>query len=215
MRRSQPFQIRSNDRMTMVGKTGSGKTAAAIKLAWNAFPDAVFYDMTGEEEGKLSAPVLRTIEEVEEALFPADPEEKLTKFVYSPEVPTYEGFEDLCRLCYEHRDIHLIADELMMVYQEGNTVRAVTEHHKKIMTNGRKKGVGMTGATQRPVNVPLVGLSEAEHIFVFKLKLGTDRDRMVKIMGEPARQARDLTDYRYVYDHDDLDEAVLCEPLDL
>lgn len=220
MSNSEPYEIRSNDRITAVGKTGSGKTAAIKHLVWDQFKtdDAVllvFYDMTGEEESSLNAPVLRTLDEVEEAIYPADPDEKLTTLVYSPEVPTYESFEDLCRMVYEHGNAHLIADELMMVYRDGNSVRPTTDHHLKILTNGRKKGVGMSGATQRPVNVPLESLSEAEHIFTFKLKLGTDRDRMKQIIGEPAADAMELHSYRYIYDHDKLDEPRQCQPLQI
>lgn len=218
MKHSEPYEVRSNDRVITVGKTGVGKTEALKELVWRAFKDdpdilTVFYDMTGKEEDDLQAPVLRTLDEVEEAIYPADPEEKLTALVYSPEVPTYEGFERLCELVYNHGDAHLIADELMMVYRDGNAVRSTTDHHLKIMTNGRKVGVGMSGATQRPVNVPLEAMSEAEHIFTFKLKLGTDRDRMKKIIGERAEQARELDPYWYIYDHDRLEAPEVCQPL--
>ena len=215
MSHSQPYRIRSNDRGFYVGKTGVGKSAAMIKLVWSQLKDAVYFDMTGEEEDDLNAPVLRTLDDVQQALYAEDEADHLTKFVYSPEVPTYEGFERLCRLVYEHRNIHLLADELMMVYRDGNSVRPTTDHHLKILTNGRKVGVGMSGASQRPVNVPLEAISEAEHIFTFKLKLPADRDRMAKVCGPTVDGALDLDRYWYYYDHDDLDEPQLCEPLDL
>lgn len=215
MSESEPHVIRSNDRVGLVGKTGVGKSEAAKKLVWEPLDDVVFYDMTGEEEAALDAPTLWTLEEVREALFPDDPEETLSRFVYSPEVPTIEGFEELCRLCYEFENIHLIADELMLVYRSGNSVKPTTDHHLKILTNGRKKGVGMTSATQRPVNVPLETLSESEHQLVFKLKLPKDRDRMAKIMGPAVDGATDLNRYWFYYDHDDLDEPQLCQPLEL
>jgi hypothetical protein len=212
---TEPYIIKANDRSFLVGKTGSGKSAAARVLVWEKLDDVVYYDMTGSEESELNAPVLRDLDQVREALYPPEGEEELTKFVYSPEVPTYDGFEELCRLIYNHGNIHLIADELMLVYRDGNSVRPTTDHHLKILTNGRKRGVGMTGATQRPVNVPLESLSESEHLFVFLLKLPADRDRMRKIMGPAVDDATDLPQYHFYYDHDQLQSPERNEPLDI
>lgn len=211
---SKPWKIRSNDRVFVVGKTGSGKSAAAQALVWSKLKDVIYYDMTGGEEAKLNAPVLRSLDDVETALY-GEGENHLTKLVYSPEVPSYDGFERLCELVYNHGNIHLIADELMMVYRQNNSVRPTTDHHLKILTNGRKRGVGMTGCSQRPVNVPLEAISESEHIFTFKLKLPDDRDRMTKVSGPLVDGALDLDRWWYYYDHDALDTPRKCQPLPL
>jgi DNA helicase HerA-like ATPase len=215
MSHSEPYRLRSNDRSFKVGKTGSGKSAAARTLVWEELKDVVYYDMTGDEEAKLNAPILRTLDDVEAALFPEDEEDHLTKFVYSPEVPSLDGFERLCELVYKHGNIHLIADELMAVYRtsSGGGSKPTTPHHLKILTNGRKRGVGMTGCTQRPVNVPLEAISEAEHIF--RLKLPKDRDTMKRVIGPRADEALDLDRWHYLYDHDQMDEPARQDPLDI
>lgn len=209
---SEPFTILSNDRIFLTGKTGVGKSTAAKRLIWGELKDVIYFDMSGEETG-LKAPVLSTLDDVQTALYPDNRDEHLTKFVYRPEMPSYEGFERLCELVYNHGNIHLIADELLLVYRENNSVRPTTDHHLKIMTNGRKVGVGMTGATQRPVNVPLESISESEHIFTFKLKLPKDVKRMEQVCGPVLGGARDLGRYEYYYDHDQLDDPQWCEPL--
>jgi hypothetical protein len=43
---------------------------------------------------------------------------------------------------------------------------------------GRERGVGVWTATQRPVNVPIITISESEHMFVFRLRHPDDRQRM-------------------------------------
>jgi len=208
----RPYTIRSNDRVFIVGKTSSGKSYAAQHLIWEELSDVVYYDMTGEESSKLAAPVLTELQQVERALY-AEGEDHLTKFVYSPEVPTLGGFERLCELVYEHRNLHLIADELMQVYRQDNSVKPTTDHHLKILTNGRKVGVGMTGATQRPVNVPLETISESEHVLTFRLKLPKDRDRMADICGPTVQDADELDRHHYYYDHDHMMAPDRCTPL--
>lgn len=210
MRSSEPFQINSNDRCAFVGKTGSGKTFAIKRLVWEPLDRVIFYDIKGREYQDLNAPVLETMDEVREALFPADESEELRKFVFRPRRPSFEQFDQLCQLVYERRNQHLIADELKTIYQGRGSL---SEFHNLIMTNGRSYGVGMSNATQRPKRIPIEALSEAEHVFTFKLKVRDDRDRMAGIYGDTADAARDLSGYRYIYDHDALQEPKVCQPL--
>ena len=210
MQPSKPYQILTNDRLVFVGKTGSGKTYACKNLVWNEMDHVIFYDIKGREYENLDAPVLETIDEVHEALFPDNDDEQLRKFVFRPRKPTFEQFDQLCQYVYERRDQHLIADELKTVYQGRS---ALSEYHNLIMTNGRSYGVGMSNNTQRPKRIPIEALSEAEHTFTFQLRIKDDRDRMAGIYGEKAEEARDLSGYRYIYDHAALDEPQICEPL--
>lgn len=210
MAESEPYTIQSNDRLAFVGKTGSGKTHACRKLVWEPLESVIFYDIKGREYKKLDAPVLNTLDQVHEALFPDNDDEQLRKFVYRPSKPTFEKFDRLCRLVYERRNQHLIADELKTVYQGRS---ALSEYHNLIMTNGRSFGVGMSNNSQRPKRIPIEALSEAEHTFTFQLRISDDRDRMAGIYGEKAEQSRDLSGYRYIYDHAALDEPVVQDPV--
>jgi len=211
MKPSQPWQIASNDRLFIPGKTGSGKTAAVKKLVLDPLDRVLFLDIKGREHRSIKHPVVHTLEDVHTALFAEDPDKRLDKFVFAPEKPTLDLFDDTCRLVYEKGNHHLIGDELKSVYHGAG----LTEHHNLIMTNGRDKGVGMTSTTQRPKRIPIEAISEAEHVLAFKLKTKTDRDRMGEVIGETAEELRSLDPYWYIYDHDRLDEPEVCTPLDL
>jgi hypothetical protein len=49
---------------------------------------------------------------------------------------------------------------------------------KILATQGRASNVGLWAATQRPSGVPLYLITEAQHYFIFNLKLPEDRERM-------------------------------------
>ena len=211
MKESKPWSIASNDRLFVPGKTGSGKTEAVKKLVLEPLDRVLFLDIKGREHRNLPLPVLRSIDDVHTSLFAEDPDDRLDKAVFTPEKPTIDLFDEVCRLVYQKGNHHLIADELKSVYHGSG----LTEHHNLIMTNGRDKGVGMTSTTQRPKRIPIEAISEAEHVLAFKLKTKTDRDRMEEVVGEAAGQLRSIDPWQFLYDHDRLDEPTICEPLDI
>lgn len=211
MKPSQPWQIASNDRLFIPGKTGVGKTAAVKHLVLDPLDRVLFLDIKGREHRSIRHPVVHDLDDVHTALFAEDPDRRLDKFVFAPERPDIDLFDEVCRLVYEKGNHHLIADELKSVYHGAQ----LTEHHNLIMTNGRDKGVGFTGTTQRPKRIPIEAISEAEHVLAFKLKTKTDRDRMEEVIGEKAAELRSIDPYWYIYDHDRLDAPEVCTPLDL
>lgn len=212
MKPPEPYEIRSNDRLFFVGKTGAGKTAAVKKLVWQPLDRVIFADIKGREYRDLNQPVLRSLDDVEVALHADDPDDRLDKFVFRPERIDVDEWDELCRLVYQKGNHHLIGDELKSVYHG----RGLSEHHNLLLTNGRDKGVGFTGTTQRPMRVPREAVSEAEHIFIFKLKDPDDQDRVAKVTaGELPTEPVNLPHYKYIYEHDGLEEPEENEPLDI
>jgi hypothetical protein len=214
MKPTQPYEIYSNDRITAVGKTGSGKTAAILALVWAVFDRVSFFDVKGTEhkEKNLQYPVLRTVDDVQQALFAEDPDNRLDKFVICLKRPTLDKFDRVCRLHFERGNCHLIADELKKIYHGSG----LTDAHNDILTNGRSRGVGMTGTSQRPMRIPREQLSETEHLFVFLLKDPDDADRVDSLTaGRLPVEPVSLDRYHYIYNHDYLDQPAHHEPLDL
>jgi len=213
---SDRVTIGSNDRLGFFGKTGSGKTYAAKRLVWEPLDRVIFHDWKAQEHESIDAPVLRTLDDVHEALFAESEEERLYKFVYVPEPGEHglEAWDELCRLVYEKGDFHLIGDEIKGVYQQGNSVRPVSDNHEKILTRGRSRGVGATNVSQRPKKVPMETISEAEHLFAFRLNLSDDRDRIGEIVGdEHVDQLARLNTGEFLYYFEEWDEPRVSEPI--
>lgn len=210
MKPSQPYRIASNDRLALVGKTGVGKTEAFKQLVWKGLPDVMFIDVKGREYRKMNGTVLRTLDEVHEALFPDNPEEELTKFIFVPETPDLDTVDDALGMAYKKGNIHVYLDEMKTVYHG----RKISYNHNLIMTNGRDKGVGMSSSTQRPMHCPREAFSESEHIMAFRLRDPDDRDRIESIMaGSLPADLLDLDRYHFIYDHEEFDNPELCQPL--
>lgn len=208
---SDTITIHSNDRVAVVGKTGTGKTHLVRKLIWDRFNSVVFYDWKWQHYREMNAPVVHTIEDVEEALT-GEPE--VPRLVYAPKRKGLDVWNYLCYLCWEHTNIHLIADELKGVYQQNGWVAGITDYHENIMTRGRQKGVGMTNVSQRPKGIPLETMSEAEHFFSFRLNMKDDRKRIGEIIGsENQHIPRELSGHEFLYYNTELDEPKICSPL--
>lgn len=213
---SERVSISSNDRISVLGKTGSGKSYLARKLIWSPLDRVIFHDWKEQEYENLNAPVLRSLDDVHEALFAESEEERLYKFVYVPPAGEHglDAWDELCRLVYEKGDFHLIGDEIKGIYQKGNSVRPVSDHHEKILTRGRSRGVGMTNLSQRPKKIPMECMSESEHLFAFRLNLGDDRKRLGEIFGsEHEDRLRELDSHRFLYYKIGMDEPKECPPI--
>lgn len=199
---SDRVSIGSNDRISVVGKTGSGKTYLSKSLIWEPLDRVVFHDWKAQEHEDLNAPVLRTLDDVHEALYSEREQERVYKFVYVPPAGEHglDAWDELCRLVYEKGDMHLIGDEIKGIYQQGGSVRGISDHHERILTRGRSRGVGITNLSQRPKKVPMECLSEAEHVFAFRLNLEDDRSRLGEIFGsEHGERLRELDQYKFLY----------------
>lgn len=208
---SEPWKIRVQDRLTACGKTRSGKTTAVKKLVWDALHPVIFWDVKKQESDDLNAPVLTSIEQAEEALFPDDPSERVRRFVFRGDA-TIETLERLCEMVYKLGNQHLIVDELLSLYDS----TSMGHWHKKLTVEGAGRDAGITNCTQRPKGVPMASLSEAEHILCFYLRQPDDRDRMADLCGELDGEAiKRLDRYQFVYDHESFRQSKICDPLDI
>lgn len=176
------------DRATFVGQTGSGKTFLAAQLC-STRPFVVVYD----PKGRIDWPgyVLHT--RLESCVREAAP-----RIIYRP---TYEDVRDPVEVdkffewIYLRHNTTLYVDELYAIAR-GDIYPL---HYGACLTRGRELGVETWTATQRPAYIPGISLSEAEHLYVFKLKLGRDQQKIEEQTGIAPDAIRALPKWQFFY----------------
>jgi hypothetical protein len=172
----------------MVGKTGTGKTTLARNLL-----DAYTYVCVHDAKGMLAWPGYRLYRTVAEVVRAREP-----RIIYRPtayELRDPKAQQTFFHFIYLRRNTLLYVDEAYGV-TSGNQLPPA---YHACVTRGRERGIGVWTATQRPARIPLVILSEAEHCYLFRLRLERDRRRIEEEWGIPNAQQGRLEEHAFIY----------------
>ena len=173
------FQINGADRVFICGKTGSGKTylsrhlLASLNRLIVLDGKGTLKDWNLEPYNRDSMRKLRTGQDVRIRALP-DLRDQPQEF-----------FRRVLREAFEAGNVTVYIDELYSVVPPGTLA---PPELWACYTRGREFGVGVWSATQRPVWVPLVALSESEHFFMFRLSLQEDRGRLAAFLGREVEE---------------------------
>jgi hypothetical protein len=85
--------------------------------------------------------------------------------------------------CYAGGNVTVYIDESYGVTDPGSKP---SRNLTSLWTRGRELGVGAWASSQRPSWVPLFEISEADHLFTFRLSLEEDRRRIAAFVGPEA-----------------------------
>lgn len=189
------MQIKSNDRIFVAGKTGVGKTVFVKRILYPQYPHRVFWDTKLEASDLLiSSALARTPDELKTLI-----KHGKVSILYQPRNTSSDDFNNVCRIIYEQGNFTLIVDEVTAI----SSPSWIEPWHKDILMRGRSKGVGIINITQRPRACHNTILSEAEHAFIFRLKLDTDIEKMKNIFSKEWRDMLPtLPYYSCIYSND-------------
>lgn len=190
-----PVTIKNTDRVFACGKTGSGKTYLMRQLT-HSLTRLVVLDGKGtlgdwglSPWDRESRSMLRNQEPVR------------VRVVWNLGSDVFDFWEEIMEEIYQAGNVTVYCDELYALADKPGQVQPAI---RAICTRGRELNIGFWSATQRPVSVPLVTLSEAEHFFMFRLTMDDDRSRMAEFMTQAVREPiRDVHGFWYMYAQED------------
>lgn len=167
--------IRSDQRVFFVGKTGSGKTfAARALLAARGIVRLVVIDA----KGTFAADDWRA-----DVLPIAQLADRMTEDQYRVIIrPTPDEFAEVGRVLAAGKDYIVYIDEMYYLFQSGAQSKMLADW-QALWTRGRELSIGVWCGVQRPSRIPLFAMSEADHYFVFRLSMREDRARVAEIIG--------------------------------
>ncbi len=187
------LRIGKNDRAILIGATGSGKTTLARYLVEDdAKPYSVTYDAKisesiGKWEGHQFYDDFDSLTEAKERRLIFRP-----SFLESVDKQQQELF---FAWIYERWYTRLYIDEAYALLGGINP----SFYLQAILSRGRERGISTIIATQRPKRIPLITLSESEHVFLFRLNMVEDRIRAYELTGIDPLDQTSLRNYEFFY----------------
>jgi hypothetical protein len=183
-----------NSRLFIAGATGSGKTFLAERVL-KPVRRLVVIDTKNElSEGMDLQPAnKRSWNKFERG---RDVRIQVTPPIAKPD-ELIEWYDDIFKKIYVYRNCMLYIDEAGAVVSSAN---AYPPHLAAIYQRGRGLGIGAVASTQRPVFVPNFMLTESQYLFVFRLQLQEDRDKMASMMSAEVKNRVSDEHGFYYYD---------------
>jgi hypothetical protein len=170
-------QPNDRQRITIIGKTGSGKTQAALwQLANRSYTTRPWIVLDFKREPLINAIPYRQYMDVTGRL----PKERGI-YIVQPHPRDREEVEDLLERIWDREHIGLFVDEGYMLHAHSPGFQA-------ILTQGRSKSIPVIHLTQRPSWVSRFAFSEADYIQLFQLTDTRDQKTVKQFMPLPIEQ---------------------------
>ncbi len=154
------FVISSDERVCLIGKTGSGKTYLARKLLLKQKRVLIYDPRDGLDDWDTDTDSANTVNRIKD------------DDAFRIRIVEEDRFLTLLESVLVRGDVLVYIDE---IYGITTGPTAYPKILRDIWTRGRSLNIGAWGATQRPKMIPLFFLSEAEHFFVYRLTMPADR----------------------------------------
>lgn len=180
------IEILSSDRTAILGRTGSGKSTLARRI-YERFENGFVYDFAWEcnQLGK----IVHSIDQMLNAFPQSD------KVIFQPEDPiNVKLFSEVCHYLFALRNTILYFEEI----HNFASSHFIPKELMRIITLGRKKGLGVLIVSQRPSLVNKTILTQCENIIIFNC-YPFDAETLKDILGDRWKRIPDLLPFHYLF----------------
>ena len=173
---------KGDERLVIVGATGTGKTTLARQLL-ASFPRIIVIDSKCTYGGKGGEP---GFEMVSSPRGLKSLRSSVDFIQYRPDEnhQTIDDYNEVYKWCYRRQNLMVYTDEAFLVHHGSYA----PDWLRACVTCGRELGIGMMTGTQRPRGIDLRLLTEAEVFIAFDLRHRDDRKRMAEMMGDETME---------------------------
>jgi hypothetical protein len=192
------------------GRKGTGKSELARYLfTLFSSPWRICIDVKDELEAKL--PGVPTVEDPYDVL-------KFQTVRVAPRDPDDEAFYDeLFRILFENAPMFGGSIVWWDEMDAATSPHKIPKQLKIYMIRGRSRGCGLLGCTTRPANTHPVFLSQADHVFVHKLRHSLDIDAISRHFDIPADELSgaldNLPEFGFLHYEVKTGELESCDPV--
>ena len=191
--------ILPNQRILVVGKSGSGKTYLTLNVLVPNFKNYVVYDYKHE----IQLPRAKYFTRVSEfGKYPGE-----NKIIYRPTTGEDEEFNDLCGAIFKRRNTMFVVDELANHCSQHH----IQQNHALILRLGRSLGIGNINCAQEPVGIHRNIMTQAEHFFIFDIPDESHRGKLAGYTGPQVKER--LDSYWFWYYGTGMHDPVLMQPV--
>lgn len=173
-------KLKKGQHCLIVGQTGSGKTVLAHDLILRA-RFVVVLDI----KRRIEWPEFEYFEDLDTLIAVGDNDPvKHPRLVYKPDFENqhWENYDKLYQWVFRRGNTLCYTDEASLVCRGDN----IPKHLRALLMQGRELGISCYNATQRPMGIAQVMISEASAVWAFQLQMKQDREKLQNTFAYPV-----------------------------
>jgi len=169
-----------NEDLVICGSKGSGKSYLANELlkSFNNIT-CIVWDYNFQFHDARSM-LFHSLEDLLEVYDKA----KRGRYILQPYDKSQKAFENLCDAVFERGNCVLFLDELHLFTSK----QSIIKPFQNLILSGRPRGVSVISISTRPAQIPNAVLSNASHVFCFRLNIESDVKFLESWMGSEVWQ---------------------------